>query len=170
MSFKPLFLTLSLVLSPFAIADKATYKVAVINYAQETCTFCPGGDADIEIAETHHRRKIDAPSGTALAMGEVIAGVRGVPLDTIADYDRASHREPRRAGSLGFSVSRLGDVVGDHTVSFGSDSERLEITHKASSRDAFAMGALKAARWLVTKPSGCYDMNDVLGLKRSDHE
>ena len=129
-----------------------------------------GVDADVEIAETHHRNKIDAPSGTALAMGEVIAGVRGVPLDAIADYDRSSRREPRRAGSLGFSVSRLGDVVGDHTVSFGSDSERLEITHKASSRDAFALGALKAARWLVTKPSGCYDMNDVLGLARSGHE
>ena len=129
-----------------------------------------GVDADVEIAETHHRDKIDAPSGTALAMGEVIASVRGVPLDTIADYDRSSRREPRRAGSLGFSVSRLGDVVGDHTVNFGSDSERLEITHKASSRDAFALGALKAARWLVTKPSGCYDMNDVLGLARFGYE
>ena len=129
-----------------------------------------GIDADVEIAETHHRNKIDAPSGTALAMGEVIAGVRGVPLDAIADYDRSSRREPRRTGSLGFSVSRLGDVVGDHTVSFGANSERLEITHKASSRDAFALGALKAARWLVTKPSGCYDMNDVLGLARSGHE
>ena len=129
-----------------------------------------GVGTDVEIAETHHRHKVDAPSGTALAMGEVIAGVRGVPLDAIADYDRSSRREPRRAGSLGFSVSRLGDVVGDHTVSFGSDSERLEITHKASSRDAFALGALKAARWLVTKPSGCYDMNDVLGLAGSGHE
>ena len=136
----------------------------------ELATEVMGGDADIEIAETHHRHKIDAPSGTALALGEVIAGVRGVPLDTIADYDRSSRREARRAGSLGFSVSRVGDVVGEHTVTFGSDGERLEITHKASSRDAFALGALKAARWLVTKPSGCYDMNDVLGLTRSDHE
>ena len=127
-----------------------------------------GVDADVEIAETHHRHKIDAPSGTALAMGEVIAVFavcHSIRLQTMTARVAENRDEQDR-----FSVSRLGDVVGDHTVSFGSDSERLEITHKASSRDAFALGALKAARWLVTKPSGCYDMNDVLGLARSGHE
>jgi 4-hydroxy-tetrahydrodipicolinate reductase len=123
-----------------------------------------GADADIEIHEAHHKHKIDAPSGTALAMGQAITDAMGTSLNDVAQYDRSAVREAREPGSIGFSVTRSGDIVGEHTVMFGAEGERLEITHKASSRNAFAAGALRAAHFLQGKPAGSYRMADVLGL------
>ena len=123
-----------------------------------------GADADIEIHEAHHKHKIDAPSGTALAMGQAITDAMGTSLNDVAQYDRSAVREAREPGSIGFSVTRSGDIVGEHTVMFGTEGERLEITHKASSRNAFAAGALRAAHFLRDKPAGSYSMADVLGL------
>lgn len=123
-----------------------------------------GSDADIEIHEAHHKHKIDAPSGTALAMGQAITDAMGTSLSDVARYDRSAVREAREPGSIGFSVTRAGDIVGEHTVMFGTEGERLEITHKASSRNAFATGALRAAHFLRGKPAGNYSMADVLGL------
>ena len=123
-----------------------------------------GSDADIEIHEAHHKHKIDAPSGTALAMGQAITDAMGTSLNEVAQYDRSAVREAREPGSIGFSVTRSGDIVGEHTVMFGTEGERLEITHKASSRNAFAAGALRAAHFLRDKPAGSYSMADVLGL------
>ena len=120
-----------------------------------------GDAADIEVHEAHHKYKIDAPSGTALAMGAAIAQTMGTDLSQVARYDRSSNREP---GTIGFSVVRAGDIVGEHTVLFASEGERLEITHKASSRSAFATGALRAAHFIADKPAGSYTMADVLGL------
>ena len=123
-----------------------------------------GPESDIEIHEAHHKHKVDAPSGTALAMGHAITDAMGTSLSDVARYDRSAVREAREPGSIGFSVTRAGDIVGDHTVMFGAEGERLEITHKASSRDAFAAGALRAAQFLRGKPPGSYSMADVLGL------
>lgn len=122
-------------------------------------------DADIEIIETHHRHKVDAPSGTALAMGEVIANTLGRDLDRDAIYGREGFTGERDRKTIGFSTVRGGDVVGDHTVLFACEGERLEITHKASSRECFARGARRAAAWLKGRAPGLYDMQDVLGLK-----
>ncbi len=122
-----------------------------------------GDDVDIEIIEAHHRHKIDAPSGTALSMGEVVADALGRELQTDAIYGRQGRTGARERSTIGFSTIRGGDVVGDHTVLFAADGERLEITHKASSRMAFARGAVRAAAWLAGRPAGRYDMQDVLG-------
>jgi len=123
-----------------------------------------GDDADIEIIETHHRHKVDAPSGTALKMGEVVANALGRDLSTCAVYGREGIEEPRSRQTIGFSTVRGGDVVGDHTVSFFMEGERVEITHKASSRMTFANGAVRAASWLNGKQSKLYSMQDVLDL------
>jgi len=123
-----------------------------------------GEDADIEIVETHHRYKVDAPSGTALKMGEVVANALGRDLSTCAVYGREGIEEPRNRQTIGFSTIRGGDVVGDHTVSFFMEGERVEITHKASSRMTFANGAVRAASWLSGKQSKLYSMQDVLDL------
>jgi 4-hydroxy-tetrahydrodipicolinate reductase len=124
-----------------------------------------GDDADIEIVEAHHRHKVDSPSGTALRMGEVLAEALGRDLNQVAVYGREGQIGPRRRDTIGFATVRGGDVVGDHTVSFMADGERVEITHKASSRMAFARGAVRAAVWLRQQPKGLFDMQDVLGLK-----
>jgi len=116
---------------------------------------------DIEIVETHHRMKVDAPSGTALKMGEVVAAAQGKSLDDVAAYDRNGER---RAGSIGFASLRGGDIVGDHTVLFAGDGERIEITHRASSRATYAEGSLRAARFVLGKRSGLFGMDEVLGL------
>lgn len=121
-------------------------------------------DSDIEIIETHHRHKIDSPSGTALRLGEVIAETLGRDLSDCAVYGREGISEPRDRNTIGFATVRGGDVVGDHTVLFASEGERVELTHKASSRMTFAKGAVRAAKWLAEKPANCYDMEDVLGL------
>jgi 4-hydroxy-tetrahydrodipicolinate reductase len=123
-----------------------------------------GSGYDIEIIEAHHRHKVDAPSGTALKMGEVIADALGQPLDDLAVYAREGHTGERRPGSIGFSAIRGGDIVGDHTVLFAGTGERIEITHKSASRMTYAMGSLRAARFLAARATGLYDMSDVLGL------
>lgn len=119
---------------------------------------------DVEVFEAHHKHKVDAPSGTALKMGEVIADAWGKPLDEIATWTRHGHTGPRETGTIGFSVVRGGDIVGDHTVYFCGTGERIEITHKSSSRAGYAEGSLRAARFLKTKPTGLFDMQTVLGL------
>jgi len=120
---------------------------------------------DIEIIEAHHRHKVDAPSGTALRMGEVIAGALGRNLGECAIYGREGATGERKPSTIGFATVRGGDIVGDHTALFAGIGERVEITHKASSRATFALGALRAARFLSGKSSGLFDMQDVLGLK-----
>lgn len=123
-----------------------------------------GNSVDIEIIEAHHRHKIDAPSGTALKMGEVIAKSLGRDLNQVAVFDRHGITEERERQTIGFSTIRGGDIVGDHTVLFACSGERIEITHKASSRQAFATGAIRAAKWLQDKQSGLYSMGEVLGF------
>jgi 4-hydroxy-tetrahydrodipicolinate reductase len=124
-----------------------------------------GGDHDIEIIEAHHRHKVDAPSGTALKMGEVVAAAMGKKLADCAVYAREGHTGERKPGSIGFATIRGGDIVGDHTVLFAGSGERVEITHRSSSRATYAQGALRAAHFLMSRPQGLYDMWDVLGLK-----
>jgi 4-hydroxy-tetrahydrodipicolinate reductase len=116
---------------------------------------------DVEIVETHHRMKVDAPSGTALKMGEVVAAAQGRSLDDLAAYVRDGER---RAGSIGFASLRGGDIVGDHTVLFAGNGERIEITHRSSSRATYAEGSLRAARFVLGKSSGLFGMDAVLGL------
>ena len=120
---------------------------------------------DIEIVEAHHRHKVDAPSGTALGMGEVIAKTLGRDLEKCAVYGREGVTGERDPSTIGFATVRGGDIVGDHTVMFAGIGERIEITHKASSRATFSLGALRAARFLKVNKPGMYDMQDVLGLK-----
>ncbi|CAH1387400.1 4-hydroxy-tetrahydrodipicolinate reductase [Candidatus Nitrotoga sp. M5] len=120
---------------------------------------------DIEIIEAHHRHKVDSPSGTALGMGEVIAKTLGRDLAKCAVYGREGTTGERDPSTIGFATVRGGDIVGDHTVLFAGTGERIEITHKASSRSTFALGALRAARFLQGNAAGMYDMQDVLGLK-----
>jgi 4-hydroxy-tetrahydrodipicolinate reductase len=120
---------------------------------------------DIEVVETHHRHKIDAPSGTALKMGEVMADALGRNLKEHGVFERHGVTGPREASSIGFSTIRGGDVIGDHTVIFAGTGERIEISHKASSREYYAKGSLMAARFLVDKPRGLFDMFDVLNLR-----
>lgn len=123
-----------------------------------------GDDYDIEIYEAHHRHKVDAPSGTALAMGEAVAEGVDRNLRDVAVYGREGQTGARDRETIGFATVRGGDVVGDHTVMFMADGERVEISHKASSRMAFARGAVRAAGWLAGKDAGLYSMQDVLGL------
>lgn len=120
---------------------------------------------DIEIIEAHHRHKVDAPSGTALKMGEVIADALGRKLDDVAVYAREGVTGERDPSSIGFATIRGGDIVGDHTVLFAGVGERIEITHKSASRVTYAHGSLRAARYLADKPTGLFDMQDVLGLR-----
>lgn len=123
-----------------------------------------GDDWDIEIVEMHHRHKVDAPSGTALLLGEAAAEGRGVDLAKISDRARDGMAGPRKSGHIGFAALRGGSVAGDHQVIFASDGERIEIGHRAESRMIFARGAVAAAIWIEDKPAGRYSMNDVLGL------
>jgi 4-hydroxy-tetrahydrodipicolinate reductase len=123
-----------------------------------------GADTDIEIIEAHHNQKQDAPSGTAVRLGEIIAAELGRDLKDCAVYGRQGHTGVRDPKTIGFETIRAGDIVGDHTVMFAASGERVEITHKASSRKTFANGAIRASRWVMEKESGLYDMQDVLGL------
>ena len=120
---------------------------------------------DIEVIEAHHRHKVDAPSGTALRMGEVVAAALGRDLSECAVYGREGHTGERPATQIGFSTIRGGDIVGDHTVLFAGAGERIEITHKSASRMPYALGALRAARFMQGRANGLFDMQDVLGLK-----
>jgi 4-hydroxy-tetrahydrodipicolinate reductase len=145
--------------SNFATGVNLCFKLA------EIAAGVLGDDADIEISEAHHKDKVDAPSGTALSLGKVVAGALDRDLDQVAIYGREGQTGQRERSTIAFSSVRAGDIVGDHTVLFAADGERVEITHKASSRLAFARGAVRAARWLMEKDSGMFDMQDVLGLK-----
>jgi 4-hydroxy-tetrahydrodipicolinate reductase len=122
-------------------------------------------DTDLEVIEAHHRHKVDAPSGTALAIGRAMAEARGVSLDEQAVLSREGITGARPEGAIGFATIRGGDIVGDHTALFASEGERIEITHRAATRLAFARGACRAARWLKVRPAGLYDMQDVLQLR-----
>ncbi len=124
-----------------------------------------GDDCDIEIVEAHHRHKVDAPSGTALRMGEVVADALDRDLKEVAVYGREGQTGARDRQTIGFETIRAGDVVGEHTVWFATEGERVEITHKASSRMTFGKGAARAAVWLTDQPAGLFDMQDVLGLR-----
>jgi 4-hydroxy-tetrahydrodipicolinate reductase len=126
-----------------------------------------GDEVDVEIIEAHHRHKVDAPSGTALRMGEVVAAALGRDLAECAVYGREGVTGERARKTIGFETIRAGDIVGEHTVMFAGLGERVEITHKASSRMTFATGALRAAEWLMARGPGLYDMQDVLGLRDS---
>jgi 4-hydroxy-tetrahydrodipicolinate reductase len=123
-----------------------------------------GADTDIEIIEAHHNQKKDAPSGTAVRLGEIIASELGRDLKDCAVYGREGHTGVRDPDTIGFETIRAGDIVGDHTVLFAGTGERVEITHRASSRKTFAVGAVRAARWIMDRDRGVYDMQDVLGL------
>ena len=145
----------------------ANYSVGInllLNLVRQTARVI-GESADIEIIETHHRFKKDAPSGTAMAIGEAIADELDRDLKRCAVYGREGDTGERDHNTIGFATVRAGDVIGDHTVLFADLGERLEITHKASSRLTFAKGAVKAANWLIKQPAGLYDMADVLGFK-----
>jgi 4-hydroxy-tetrahydrodipicolinate reductase len=145
--------------SNFATGVNLCFKLA------EIAASVLGDDADIEISEAHHKDKVDAPSGTALSLGKVVADALDRDLDQVAVYGREGQTGQRKRSTIGFLSVRAGDVVGDHTVLFAADGERVEITHKASSRMAFAKGAVRAAKWLMEKDSGMFDMQDVLALK-----
>jgi len=125
-----------------------------------------GEDFDIEVLEMHHRHKVDAPSGTALALGQAAARGRRVDLAAKSQRVRDGHTGPRRAGDIGFASLRGGDVAGEHSVLFAGPAERIELTHRAGSRQIYARGVIRAARWIAAKPPGLYDMADVLALKR----
>jgi 4-hydroxy-tetrahydrodipicolinate reductase len=124
-----------------------------------------GEDFDIEVLEMHHRHKIDAPSGTALLLGKAAAEGRGINLRQHSIRSRDGHTGPRPPGDIGFATLRGGSVVGDHTVLFAGQAERIELSHKAESRDIFARGAVKAALWAMDRKPGLYSMMDVLGLE-----
>ena len=124
-----------------------------------------GDSVDIEIIEAHHRNKVDAPSGTAVRMGEIVASTLGRDLADCAVYGREGRTGVRDRRTIGFETIRAGDIVGEHTVMFGGDGERIELTHRSASRSSFAAGAVRAARWLVHKPPGLYDIQDILGLR-----
>ncbi|MGH8531501.1 MAG: 4-hydroxy-tetrahydrodipicolinate reductase [Gammaproteobacteria bacterium] len=131
----------------------------------ETAARALGPDYDVEIVEAHHRQKADAPSGTALKMGEIVARALNRNLTRCAVYDRRSTAGPRPAEAIGFASIRASDIVGEHTVLFAGAGERVEIVHKASDRGVFAHGALRAARWIAHRGPGLFDMQDVLGLR-----
>jgi len=149
---------------PIVLAPNMSVGVNLSLKLLEMAARVLGDEVDIEIIEAHHRHKVDAPSGTALRMGEVVASVLGRDLETCAVYGRQGHTGERDRKTIGFSTIRGGDIVGEHTVMFATEGERLEITHKASSRMTFARGALRAARWLMSQGPGRYDMQQVLGL------
>lgn len=157
---KELGLTVPCVVSPnMSIGVNVLFKVL----AQVASAL--GDEYDVEIVETHHRFKKDAPSGTALKMAQVVAEALGRELDKTGIYGRKGLVGERGKEEIAIHALRAGDVVGDHTVIFGSMGERIEVTHRAHSRDNFARGALRAAHWVIGRPPGLYDMQDVLGLR-----
>jgi 4-hydroxy-tetrahydrodipicolinate reductase len=143
----------------FAVGVNAAYKLA------ETAAKILGEGYDVEIIEAHHRHKVDAPSGTALKLGEVVAGALGRKLPDVARHGRQGDTGERPAKQIGFHAVRGGDIVGEHTVVFAGLGERVEIVVRSQSRMTYAAGALRAAKWLRGKPAGLYDMFDVLGLR-----
>jgi 4-hydroxy-tetrahydrodipicolinate reductase len=150
---------------PIILAPNMSVGVNVLFRLLGQAARALGPSYDVEIIEMHHRAKKDAPSGTALRLAEVAAEALDADLRSVAVYERHGDTGARRAGTIGVQALRGGDVVGDHTVYFLAEGERLELTHRATSRDNFARGAVRAARWVVGKPPGLYDMQDVLGFK-----
>jgi 4-hydroxy-tetrahydrodipicolinate reductase len=136
----------------------------LLSLVKRTAAVLDPASYDAEIIEMHHRHKVDAPSGTALALGRAVAAGRGQRLEEVWQKSRDGITGARQSGAIGFATLRGGDVAGDHTVVFAADGERIEITHKASSRQVFAKGAVRAARWVVGRAPGLYSMRDVLGL------
>ncbi|HME38546.1 MAG TPA: 4-hydroxy-tetrahydrodipicolinate reductase [Steroidobacteraceae bacterium] len=149
---------------PVLVAPNTSVGVSLVTQLVAMAARGLGPDYDVEIFEAHHSTKRDAPSGTALALGEAVAAARAVSLNDVATFDRAGHGTPRTPGSIGFSSLRAGDIVGEHTVTFATAGERVEITHRATDRITFARGALRAADWLAGQPAGLYGMKNVLGL------
>lgn len=159
-----------------AMIDDAAREIAVLQAANtslgvnllaalvERAAARLGDDWDIEVLEMHHRHKRDAPSGTALLLGQAAANGRGKSLPELSRFDRFSDNAPREEGTIGFASLRGGSVAGDHVVILAADGERIELGHRAESRDIFARGAVKAALWLAGRPAGRYTMADVLGL------
>lgn len=145
-------------------APNMSVGVNVMLRLVEVATRALAGDYDIEVIEAHHKMKVDAPSGTALGLGDVIARALARPLDDIGVFERHGHTGAREPGTVGFSVIRGGDIIGDHTVLYAGTGERIEITHRSGSRATYAQGALRAARFLRDKHTGLYDMQTVLGL------
>jgi 4-hydroxy-tetrahydrodipicolinate reductase len=146
------------------IAPNTSLAVAVLTRLAAEAATALGASYDVEISEAHHRHKRDAPSGTALSLGEAIAEARASTLSDVAVFERHGQEARRTPGSIGFSVVRAGDIVGEHTVTFAGAGERLELIHRASDRMTFARGALRAAAWLAAQPAGLYGMKDVLFL------
>lgn len=150
---------------PMVFAPNMSVGVNLTLKLLETAARALGDEGyDIEVIEAHHRHKVDAPSGTALRMGEVVAAALDRDLKQHGVFERVGHCGPRQAHEIGFATVRAGDIVGEHTVMFATEGERIEITHKASSRMTFARGAVRAARWVSAQKAGRYGMNDVLGL------
>jgi 4-hydroxy-tetrahydrodipicolinate reductase len=150
---------------PIVMAPNMSLGVNVALKLVELAARALGPEYDVEVFEAHHKLKVDAPSGTALKLGEVAAKARGTTLEKDGAFARHGVTGERKPGAIGFSVARGGDIVGDHTVYFMGPGERIEITHRAASRATYAQGALRAARFLQGKPAGLYDMADVLGLR-----
>lgn len=150
--------------APIVWAPNMSVAVTLLQGLVEETARRLGEEYDIEIMEMHHRHKVDAPSGTALALGRAAAAGRGIDLDGHSQRVRDGHTGPRHVGDIGFASLRGGDVVGDHTVIFAGDGDRLELTHRATSRQLFARGAVRAARWVAGRAPGLYGMKDVLGL------
>jgi 4-hydroxy-tetrahydrodipicolinate reductase len=149
---------------PVMFAPNYSVGVTVTLDLLEKAARALGDDYDVEIIEAHHRHKVDAPSGTAMKMGEVVADALGRDLATCAIYGRQGITGERETKTIGFETIRAGDIIGDHTVLFAGSGERIEITHKATDRMTFARGAVRAAVWLSSQPAGLYDMRNVLGL------
>lgn len=149
---------------PIVFSPNMSVGINVMMWLLRIAADALGEDFDMEVLEAHHRNKVDAPSGTALRLLEVLAEARGLQLDEVLRGERRGHTGKRSAQEIGVQVIRGGDVAGDHTVYFLGDGERLEITHRASSRQVFAVGALRVARWVKGRPAGLYGMAEVLGL------
>lgn len=150
---------------PLVLSPNMSLGVNVLFKTAAQMAKALGETYDLEIVEAHHRLKKDAPSGTALRLAQVLAEATSRNLDEVGVYARKGHIGERRSGEIGIQTLRAGDIVGDHTVLFGGPGERLELTHRAHSRDTFATGALHAARWVVQQPPGLYSMFDVLGME-----
>lgn len=150
---------------PIVFAPNMSIGVNLCFKLTELAARVLGDEVDIEVIEAHHRDKIDAPSGTAVRLGEILADTLGRDLKSCAVYGREGRTGARDRKTIGFETIRAGDIVGDHTVLFAGSGERIEITHKASSRATFATGALRAANWIAQREPGVFDMQDVLGLK-----
>jgi 4-hydroxy-tetrahydrodipicolinate reductase len=151
--------------APIVYAPNMSVVVTVFMSVVEQVAALLGPDYDIEVVEIHHRHKVDAPSGTAIGLGKAAAAGRGIALDEAADWARHGHTGARQRGHIGFAALRGGDVVGDHTVIFAGEAERLELTHRCTGRQIYARGAVRSALWARDKPPGLYGMKDVLGLR-----